>query len=146
MATKREARQLSEFFKFREVGQIVAGVADKFGQSGKFDTQYVVFEPALLRASKDATPTKYGSLAIGLSADLLAKVSPRNDVGRYLSIEFTGYEPSPKGQPKKIFEVLELTGEEFGRLEKRASGDYSHAFRVDAPTNGNTDDDDDLPF
>ena len=146
MPVKREARELSEFFKFKQPGQIVVGVADKFGTTGQFNTQYVVFEPALLRGDTNGTPTKYGSLAIGLSADLLAKINPRTDVGMYLSIEFTGREPSKKGAPKKVFEVLELSKEEFERMEKRASGDYARAYRAEVPANGTDDDDDDLPF
>jgi hypothetical protein len=146
MPVKREARELSEFFKFKQPGQIVVGVADKFGVTGQFQTQYVVFEPALLRGDANGTPTKYGSLAVGLSADLLAKISPRNDVGRYLSVQFTGHEPSKKGAPKKVFEVLELTKEEFEKMEKRASGDYSRAYRSESNGDSTGDDDDDLPF
>lgn len=146
MPVKREARELSEFFKFKEIGQIVVGQASKFGVTGQFGTQYMVLEPALLRAAKDAKPAKFGSLAIGLSADLLAKINPRTDEGVYLSIEFVGREPSKKGSPKKMFDVSELTEDEFTRLENRASGDYLAAYRAPEVDPSSGDDDDDLPF
>ena len=147
MPMKREARQLSEFFKFKSVGQIVVGQVDKFGSAGQYDTQFMILSPVCIRVSKDGTPQKFGSVALGLSADLLSKINPRKDLGSYLSIEFTGREPSKKGKPKKVFEVMELTGDEFSKLEKRAMGDYEgNAYRSDRDDDTNGDDEDDLPF
>lgn len=150
MATKREARPLAEFFKFRSIGQVVAGKVDTFGKSGQFDTQYMTLVPAIIRESKDGTPRLFGSIAVGLSADLLAKINPRTDTGVYLAIEFTGREPSKKGSPKKVFEVSELSEAEFSRLESRANKETAgNAYRSDVhddvPPN-DLEGDDDLPF
>lgn len=150
MPMKREAQPLSEFFKFRNVGQIVAGQVDKFGTAGEFNTQYMILSPVCIRESKDAKPQKFGSVAVGLSADLIAKINPRKDLGVYLSIEFTGREPSKKGQPKKVFEVQELTEDEFTKLEKKSMGEFAgNAYRNDRDDSDSdlpADDDDDLPF
>lgn len=149
MATKREARPLAEFFKFRAIGQVVAGKVDTFGKSGQFDTQYMTLVPAIIRESKDGTPRLFGSIAVGLSADLLAKINPRTDTGVYLAIEFTGREPSKKGSPKKVFDVSELTEAEFTRLETRADRTTSgNAYRSDVHDDipNDLEGDDDLPF
>jgi len=150
MPTKREPRELSEFFKFTTIGQVVAGKIEKFGRAGQYDTQYMILEPACIRETEDGNPRKFGGVAIGLSADLLAKINPRSDSGTYISIQFTGREPSGKGKPRKIFEVLELREDEYTRLEKRASGEYANnVYRSDRDSDELSDADEDgdgLPF
>jgi hypothetical protein len=148
MPMKREAQPLSEFFKFRSRGEMVVGQIDKFGSSGQFDTQFMVLAPAIIRSDSGAQPKKFGSVAVGLSADLLSKINPRKDAGIYISIEFTGTEPNKKGSPKRIFDVNEYSESEFAKLESRANREFAgNAYQRDRDdSSAANDDDDDLPF
>jgi hypothetical protein len=148
MPMKRDAQPMSEFFKFRTVGQVVVGQIDKFGTSGVYDTQFMVLAPAIIRADPNAQPKKFGSVAVGLSADLLSKINPRKDLGVYISVEFTGTEPSRKGKPKRIFSVSEYSNLEFNKLENRATEEFAgNAYQRDRDDDAPpADDDDDLPF
>jgi hypothetical protein len=47
-------------------------------------------------------------IAVGLSTDLGMKITS-NDVGRFLLIIFDDTEPAKRGQPRKVFRVIELT-------------------------------------
>lgn len=150
MPTKREAQPMSEFFKFHSPGQAVAGQIDKFGHSGQFDTDFMVLAPAIIKQDRGSTPKLYGSVAVGLSADLLSKINQQKDTGIYVSVEFTHTEPSKKGSPKRIFEVNELSESEFTKLESRATREFSgNAYKKErddsVPPNA-LEDDDDLPF
>jgi hypothetical protein len=148
MPTERKARDLSEFFKFTAFGQIVVGQVDKFfGPSGQYNTMSVVLVPALIRTNKGAQPKKYGSIALGLSGDLMAKLDMKADVHRYLSIEYVRKEPSKKGNDTKIFDVQELSEEEFSRMEAKASKEFeSAAYKAPRVSDGIASEDDDLPF
>lgn len=154
MATERVAKELAEFFKFRQIGQVVIGYVDAEGVSGQYGTRYIVMEPVLIRVTPEAAPQQFGSVALGLSADLLSKINPKKDIGRCLSIEYVKDEPSPKGNPKRIFKVLELTAQEFTALGNRSVPDnMRNVYRSDrdeiAEMGGDgkvNDDDDDLPF
>jgi len=112
----------------------------------------MVLSPVLIRQSAEGTPQKFGSVAIGLSADLISKVNMRRDVGRYISVEFVMLEPTDKGADKKIFEVNELNMLEFSKLESRATGEYQgNAYKatrdaIEDESEALRDDDDDLPF
>lgn len=108
MAQDREAQtSLAAFYKFTTVGQSVAGLVSKTGHNDNGD--FIVLAPALFRHERTAAFERSDELAVGLTTDLGMKIDPRNDKGRFLLIEFDDTEPTKRGQPKKLFRVVELT-------------------------------------
>lgn len=109
MATERNAKTMAEFFKFRRIGQTVAGrvTEHKPGKPGM--GEFIVMSPAIIAAN--GTMHRYKAVAIGLTTDLAAKISP-SDKGQFLSLSFVDTEPTDKGSERKIFKVLVLTKDE----------------------------------
>lgn len=149
MAMERKAKPMGNFFKFTEIGQMACGKVRAFRSSENGD--FVILEPAIIRPSKDGKLACYATAPIGLSTDMLQKVDARSDVGKLLLFKFVGKEPTKKGSPLKVFEVLDLEQHEYDQLLNR-SEDHSSEPYMTAPRNDATGDDpladsqDDLPF
>jgi hypothetical protein len=149
MATQRTAAPMSAFFKFTKIGQKIAGRIHQYRTNDQGG--FVILRPAILRDSRSDTFHAYESAAVGLATDLKLKITQR-DEGKYISVEWTDQEPTKKGSPRKIFDVLELSGDEMKTLA--AGADMSHRTELyrgrDGDANAAGDqtipDDDDLPF
>ncbi len=112
MANEREAvTTLAPFHKFTYLGQALAGFVHKASKND--NGEFIVFRPALLRHERGAKfDARVDEIAVGLTTDLGMKIDTRTDVNKFLVIEFHDQEPSTRGQPKKIFRVIELSREE----------------------------------
>ena len=126
MAQERASREMAEFFKFSHIGQSVVGFVETFGAGGQYNTKYALFEPVLIRESDSGPLRRFGSVAIGLSADLLSKLNVNRDAQQYFGIKYIDNEPTGKGSPKKIFRVMKLEEREFLRLAEQANADFEH--------------------
>jgi hypothetical protein len=140
MSTERKVAPLSGFFKFKQKGQKIAGLVQRYktGENGAF----IVLAPAVIFTGKKGEPGEmYGSVAVGLSTDLNLKVTVK-DTGRYLSLEFVDTEPSRKDEPRKIFRVLQLEREELIQLAEGASNKHRQETypMAQATTTGEYDD------
>jgi hypothetical protein len=109
MANEREAQtNRAPFHKFTEIGQALAGRVTKFGNND--NGAFIELHPVLSREERGgAWVREDAAIAVGLATDLGMKIDGRADMNKYLLIEFTDTEPSKRGQPKKIFRVLDLT-------------------------------------
>jgi hypothetical protein len=124
MAQERESREMAEFFKFTKVGQSIVGWIETFGQGGQYGTKYALFEPVLIRENESAPLRRFGSVAIGLSADLLSKLNINRDAQKYFGIKYIDNQPSGKGSPKKVFRVMQLEEREYLKLQEQASVEF----------------------
>ena len=153
MAQERQAGPMSSFFKFTEIGQVAAGFVKRHFSGDNGDA--FVLAPAVLRETATGQPKTYHGAAVGLSTDMLRKVDTRADVGKFLSLQFIGTEPSKKGSPTKLFKVLELTAGEFDMMAARSTvvnDTYQPPARNARPVDsiaedgGELEEDDSLPF
>lgn len=151
MATERNGGTMAEFFKLVKFGQKVIGRIDEYHEARNGNSAFVVISPVLIREEpKDAVMTRYHGVAIGLTTDLVRKVTDK-DIGHFLSIEYVSSEPTNKGSPRKIFRVLELEKMEMLELAREAAavdGVYKAPARTIAADGEQAadDDGDDLPF
>lgn len=148
MAVERESREMAEFFRFDRIGQSVVGWLETFGQGGQYGTKYALFEPVVIRESEQSPLRQFGSVAIGLSADLLSKLHPTRDTGKYFGVKYIGTRPSGKGSPTKLFKVMELSEKEFLRMQEQANADLATVpYKAeDKPGDAPEEFDDDLGF
>lgn len=121
MSTERRVAPIAGFFKFKKKGQKIAGMVQRYktGENGAF----IVISPAVVFNEKGQKGEMWESVAIGLSTDLALKVTQR-DVGRSLSLEFVDTEASRKGNPRKIFKVLQLEREELIELAQGSGNSH----------------------
>lgn len=135
MGTERESRNdLAEFVKITTIGQSVAGQVKSFGVND--NGALVVMEPVLLRDGHDGKWQRYGTVAVGLSADLAAKVDEKKDVGKFLQFTFARTEPTKFGNNKKIFLVAELSLDEIREIAKEAEDMTGQPLPKSVPTLG----------
>lgn len=114
MATEREAHPTakSSFIKFNHTGQRIAGKLFKFGTSDNGD--FVVIKELHIKDWQPDAPWQLlDSAAVGLLADIGAKLESQKDVGKYFYIQYVDNEATKRGSMKKLFRVLELTMQEF---------------------------------
>ena len=158
MATERVAPPLSGFFKFSKVGQSVAGHIDSVRtvNTQQGTSTFMVLRPVLIHDGNKATGSplyeRYWSCAIGLSADLRAKITER-DAGLYVRITYDRQEPTKKGNPKRVFLVEIMEGHEMRALNDKAGKEHAATpyFPETTGTRGESEhsgdeDEDDLPF
>lgn len=158
MATERVAPPLSGFFKFSKVGQSIAGHVDSVRtvNTQQGTSTFIVLRPVLIHDGHKANGSplyeRYESCAIGLSADLRAKITER-DAGLYLRITYDRQEPTKKGNPKRVFLVEILEGHEMRALNDKAGKEHAATpYFPDSAGNRSESDDtgddneDDLPF
>jgi hypothetical protein len=111
MPKERTAAPLAEFVKFRAVGARVLGRVTKFDTND--NGSFIVLHPAYVLDAGEREPTRYEEIAIGLTADMRGKITP-SDVGSMLVIGMVGEKPTNKGNPTKLFKVMEVAkGENF---------------------------------
>lgn len=122
MATERKAqKKLAEFINLTSIGQCVAGQVKLFGSNS--NGPFVVFEPVLLCDDVNDAPPKwerYASVALGLSADLKAKLDDKKDVGKILRITFDSEERTKWDNNRKVMLVEELDREEIRAIASPA--------------------------
>jgi hypothetical protein len=109
MAQDREATtDRAPFFKFAAIGQAVAGHVFKYGNND--NGGFIEMRPVMVRDGRGEQWEKQEGpgIAVGLSTDLGMKITS-GDVGRFLLIEFNDTEPAKRGQPRKVFRVIEMT-------------------------------------
>lgn len=147
MATERNAGILAEFFKFSQLGSKVAGRVREFKSSD--NGPFVVFEPCVIREGRNGTPTRYHSVAVGLTTDLRMKLHTPHDAGKFFALEFREKEPTSKGSDRKLFKVEELSLEEMRELAALAEQSTDGVYRKPTASNAlveNGEDDEELPF
>jgi hypothetical protein len=152
MATERNAKPLSEFFKFNELGDMVCGKVAEVRSSA--NGPFLVIERALLRRGRKGQIEAYASVAVNVASDMRGKVDLRGDAGKLMMFIYNDTEPTKHDSDKKIFRVLEITGEDFRKV--LADADTSHMndpYKREMPQTvghddlgGNEDGDDELPF
>ncbi len=147
MSKERTVAPMGGFFKFTTIGQQVAGVVKRYGNSD--NGPFIVFEPVLVRNARGEQMHSFASAAVGLTTDLKLKVS-QTDVGKCLALTFTDTEPTKKDSNKKLFRVEELDRGELIDLARAAdNSERQNVYSRSAETEGDivaADNDDDLPF
>ena len=151
MAKEREAKPISSFFKFTDIGDMAAGTIREFRKS-QFG-EFFVLSPAFLRRGRKGKVERYESAAITIASDMISKIDSSKDKGLSLSITFDDTEPTKKGSPKKLYKVLELEPQEQKQLASTADNEHrDEAYIVskseadDSGIPADDDDDDDLPW
>lgn len=114
MGTERKAPPMSGFFKMQQVGDAASGWLKSVITTKEAGT-FGVFEPLCTRAHGQRKSTSWKSGAIGFSTDIRLKIT-KKDEGRFFSLRLSELEDTSKGNPKKIFTILELSAEEFNTL------------------------------
>lgn len=156
MATERERRKMSSFFKFSEIGDTIAGQIKEFRQS-QYGT-FFVLSPVFVKRGRNGTVERYQSAACKLASDMLSQIDADKDKGAAVSITYYDSEPTSKGSPKKLFRVLDLDQADINKLSKAADNTHRDDPYIapDAKQSATSfdddkseiadDDDDDLPF
>lgn len=140
MAKERTEKPLPEFVKITKVGQTVAGKITRFGK-GSLGTYFAILEPGLLRDVEGGQWDMFGSFAVNLSTDMIRKVDPAKDSGKFFVFKFASTEQTSKGGTKKIFKVLELEPDEERELIGKAKNHGDKAPPQAVPENAAKDDD-----
>lgn len=161
MAREREAAQgvRAEFVRWTRIGQAVAGYIAAYREND--NGGLIELSPVVARVGRGQPFQLFGSLAVGISADLSRKITPQ-DVGRVVLIEFKDAEPTGRDYPRRIFRVLELeerdaaaiglTPEAIREAQRSAqvpsSSGSSSSSSPARPATGfpGAEDEDDLPF
>ena len=147
----------AEFVRWTRIGQAVAGYIAAYRENDKGGL--IELSPVVSRVGRGQDFQVYGSLAVGISADLARKITPV-DVGRVVLIEFKDVEPTTRENPRRIFRVLELEEADAAKIgltpaaireaQKAAqvSRSSSSAATAERPATGfpGAEDEDDLPF
>lgn len=135
---------MAEFYKFKKVGQAVAGRIVEFKKSSNGD--FVVMSPVLVKDDREGGWTRYFSLALGLSTDIKQKLIPEKDKGLMFAFYYADNQPTNKGSPRKIFVVEKLEPTEMAELAAGCDR-VDDVYRAPAPAVSDTQEEsDDLPF
>lgn len=146
MGQQREAATMAEFFKFKKIGQGVAGRIIEFKKSNNGD--FIVLSPVLVKDNREGGWTRYYSLALGLTTDIKMKLIPEQDKGAMFAFYYVDNQPTTKGSPRKVFVVEKLEKQEIAELSAGCEK-IDDVYRAPVATMAemqHAENEDDLPF